>query len=102
MDIRFGQYLFQAVAFSIQLCLVFEAIGANNPLAATTFAFLTAATNVPLTAMMFIDGRAYAVAGIAGMLAVDALIGIAACILAGILLAKYAPRASRSAIETTV
>lgn len=70
--------------------------------AETTFAFLTAATNVPLTAMMFIDGRAYAVAGIAGMLAVDALIGIAACILAGILLAKYAPRASRSAIETTV
>ena len=45
----FGEYLFQAVAFSIQIGIVFEAIGPNNPLAATTFSFLTAATNVPVS-----------------------------------------------------
>lgn len=56
----FGEYLFQAVAFSLQIRIVFETIGADNPLAATTFSFLTAATNVPVTYVTLMDGQAYA------------------------------------------
>jgi len=84
----FGEYLFQAVAFSIQIGIVFEAIGPNNPLAATTFSFLSAATNVPVTYVTVIDGRAYAKAGITGTLLVDALIGIGTCLIAGAVLAR--------------
>jgi len=84
----FGEYLFQAVAFSIQIGIVFEAIGADNPLAATTFSFLTAATNVPVTYVTLLDGRAYAKAGITGTLFVDAAIGIVTCLVAGTVLAR--------------
>jgi hypothetical protein len=35
---------------------------------------------------MFIDGRGYAVGGVAGSLAIDATVGIAACLLLGLLL----------------
>ena len=91
----FGEYLFQAVAFSIQIGIVFEAIGPNNPLAATTFSFLTAATNVPVTYVTLIDGRAYARAGITGTLFVDAAIGIVTCLVAGALLARLDTRRAR-------
>lgn len=85
----FGEFLVQALSYAIQLGIVFEAIGPNNPLAATTFAFLTAATNVPMTYLTLIDGRAYSAAGIRGMLFTDAAIGILACIIAAILFAKF-------------
>ena len=88
----FGEFLFQAVAFSIQIALVFETIGPNNPLASTTFAFLTAATNVSVTYMMVADGRAYSVARMSGALGADAAIGIVACMVAGLLLAKFGAR----------
>ena len=91
----FGEFLFQAIAFAIQLGIVFEAIGPNNPLAATTFAFLTAATNVPVTYMMVADGHSYSSVGIAGTFAIDASAGIAACTVAGILLARFDSKASR-------
>ena len=96
----FGEYLFQAMAFSIQIGIVFEAIGPNNPLAATTFSFLTAATNVPVTCVTLIDGRAYARAGIAGTLFVDAAIGIVTCVVAGLLLAKFDSKRELVGIET--
>jgi MFS transporter, PAT family, beta-lactamase induction signal transducer AmpG len=95
----FGEYLFQAVAFSIQIGIVFEAIGPNNPLAATTFSFLTAATNVPVTYVTLIDGRAYARAGIAGTLFVDAAIGIVTCVVAGLVLARFDGRRQLVSVE---
>jgi MFS transporter, PAT family, beta-lactamase induction signal transducer AmpG len=85
----FGEFLFQALSFAIQIGIVFEAIGTNNPLAATTFAFLAAATNIPMTYLTLVDGRAYAAAGIRGMLFTDALIGVLACTVAAILFAKF-------------
>lgn len=85
----FGEFLFQAVSFSIQIGIVFEVIGENNPLAATTFSFLTAATNIPVTYVMLIDSHAYTVGGIRGIFTVDAGIGIATCIIAGLLLDKF-------------
>ncbi len=98
----FGEYLFQAVSFAIQIGIVFEAIGPDNPLAATTFAFLTAATNIPVTYLMFIDGHAYSVGGITGTLVVDAAIGILTCTLAAILLAKFDSTAARASEESMV
>lgn len=90
-----GEYLFQAVAYAIQVGIVFEAIGEDNPLAATTFAFLSAATNVPVTYMMVVDGRAYALGGIAATLGVDAAISIVACLLMGLLLSRFDRKTSR-------
>ena len=81
-----GELLFQTGSYCIQIGIVFETIGPNNPLAATTFAFLTAATNIPVTYMMVADGHGYAMGGIAGTLAMDAGIGIIACMLLGLLL----------------
>lgn len=97
----FGEYLFQAIAFSIQIGIVFEAIGRDNPLAATTFSFLTAATNVPVTYVAFVDGRAYEKAGITGTLFVDAAIGIVTCIVAGVVLAALERRRSLSPVEVS-
>jgi MFS transporter, PAT family, beta-lactamase induction signal transducer AmpG len=98
----FGEFLFQAIAFSIQIGIVFEAIGPDNPLAATTFAFLTAATNIPVTYLTIIDGHAYSIAGITGMLFTDATIGIIACIAAAILLARFSsPRTATSPLIQT-
>jgi PAT family beta-lactamase induction signal transducer AmpG len=96
-----GEYLFQAVAFAIQLGIVFEVIGESNPLAATTYAFLTAATNVPVIYMMLVDGHAYSVARVAGAFTTDALIGIVTCLLAGILLARFDSKASTSRVKST-
>jgi MFS transporter, PAT family, beta-lactamase induction signal transducer AmpG len=81
-----GEFLFQAVAFSIQYGIMLETIGKNNPLAATTFTFLGAATNVPVTYMMVFDGRGYSMDGVTGSLAMDAGIGIVTCLLLGLLL----------------
>lgn len=81
-----GEFLFQAGSYCIQVGIVFETIGPDNPLAATTFAFLTAATNIPVTYMMVADGRGYASRGIAGSFATDAGISIAACLVLGLLL----------------
>ena len=97
-----GEYLFQAVAFAIQIGIVFEVIGESNPLAATTFAFLTAATNVPVTYMMLVDGRAYSPGGVTGTLAVDASISIAACLLMGLLLSKFDGKPFKSAEEVSI
>lgn len=81
-----GEYLFQAVAFSIQVGIAFETIGKNNPLAATTFTFLTAATNVPVTYMMLADGWGYSKGGVPGSFVMDGGLGIAACLVLGFLL----------------
>jgi len=95
-----GEYLFQAISFAIQIGIVFEAMGPDNPLAATTFAFLTAATNIPVTYITFIDGHAYSFGGIVGMLLTDAAIGILTCIVAAIVLAKFDSTAARTSEES--
>ena len=91
----FGGFLFQALSFAIQIGTVFEANGPDNPLAATTLAFLTAATIIPVTYLMFIDGQAYSPGGIVGTLFADAAIGILTT-AAAILLAKFDSTAARA------
>lgn len=81
-----GEYLFQAIAFSTQVGIMFETIGENNPFAATTYTLLSAATYVPITYMMVVDGRGYSIGGISGSLEMDAAVSIASCLLIGFLL----------------
>jgi MFS transporter, PAT family, beta-lactamase induction signal transducer AmpG len=78
-----GQFLFQAISYTGTVALSFEAIGQNNPLAATTFTFLIAATNVPVAYMLYLDGRAYTFGGVRGSFAADALLSIVVCVLIG-------------------
>jgi MFS transporter, PAT family, beta-lactamase induction signal transducer AmpG len=83
-----GLFLFQALSYAIQVGIVFDVIGPKNPLAATTFSVLTAATNIPVTYMMFVDGRGYLIGGVTGTLAADAGISIVACLLLAFILVR--------------
>jgi PAT family beta-lactamase induction signal transducer AmpG len=83
-----GEFLFQAVSYATATAITLEVIGQNNPLAATTFIFLIAATNVPITYMLLVDGRGYSLGGIAGGFAADAVASIAMCLLIGLLLTR--------------
>ena len=53
-------------------------MGKDNPLAATQFALLQAATALPITYMQWIDGRAFAAGGLNGSLVADAGLGLIA------------------------
>ncbi len=83
-----GEFLFQTISYTGTVALTFEAIGKNNPLAATTFTFLIAATNVPVAYMLYVDGRAYSFGGVRGSFAVDAALSIVVCVLLGWLLSR--------------
>jgi MFS transporter, PAT family, beta-lactamase induction signal transducer AmpG len=84
----FGEFFFQAISYTGTVALAFETIGENNPLAATTFTFLIAATNVPVAYMLFVDGRAYGFGGVRGSFAADAVISIVVCLLIGFILSR--------------
>jgi MFS transporter, PAT family, beta-lactamase induction signal transducer AmpG len=81
-----GENLFQAAAIATSLAITFELIGPGNPLAATTFALLTAATNLPIDYMEFLDAQGYDWHGIAGAFLADALVSASACVLLAFLL----------------
>lgn len=74
-----GQNIFQAAAFAVESTLVFRSIGQHNPLAATQFAFLQAATCLPIAYMQALDGQAYDRGGLHAMLATDAGASLLAC-----------------------
>ncbi len=93
-----GEFLFQAVSYTGTVALSFEAIGQNNPLAATAFTFLIAATNVPVAYMLYLDGRAYSFGGVRGSFAADAVISIVVCLLIGLLLSRLRGEAFGSGI----
>ena len=94
-----GEFLFQAISYTGTVALSFEAIGQNNPLAATTFTFLIAATNVPVAYMLYLDGRAYGFGGVRGSFAADALISIVVCVLIGWLLSRFRGEAFRPPVQ---
>jgi PAT family beta-lactamase induction signal transducer AmpG len=93
-----GEFLFQAISYTGTVALAFETIGENNPLAATTFTFLIAATNVPVAYMLYLDGRAYSFGGVRSSFAADALISIVVCLLIGWLLSRLPGGAFRAGI----
>jgi PAT family beta-lactamase induction signal transducer AmpG len=93
-----GEFLFQTISYTGTVALTFEAIGKNNPLAATTFTFLIAATNVPVAYMLYVDGKAYSFGGVRGSFAADAAISIVVCVLLGWLLSRRQGEAFRSGV----
>ena len=50
---------FQSLAIACATAISFETTGQNNPLAATNFALLMAAYNVPISYMLVVDGWGY-------------------------------------------
>lgn len=88
-----GENLFQALAFAASNAITFEVIGPGNPLAATLFTLLMAASNFPIFYMGIIDGHGYDWNGITGSFITDACISIAVCVL----LSRILPRWWRAA-----
>jgi MFS transporter, PAT family, beta-lactamase induction signal transducer AmpG len=74
-----GENVFQAAAFVVESTIVFRSIGDDNPLAATQFALLQAATALPITYMQAVDGGAFSRGGMSGMFLVDAGLSLVAC-----------------------
>jgi MFS transporter, PAT family, beta-lactamase induction signal transducer AmpG len=81
-----GENIFQSLAITCSVAIIFEITGRNSPLAATTFALLSAAYAFAIVYMPVVDGWGYSVRGVAGAFAADADIGIAACLMMGLLL----------------
>jgi PAT family beta-lactamase induction signal transducer AmpG len=91
-----GENLFQALAITCSIAVIFEVIGRDNPLAATSYVLLASAYNIPISYMPFADGWGYSRRGAAaGMFATDGGMGIAACLLMGLVLWLIAPRAEK-------
>jgi len=88
-----AENLFQSLAITISFAIVFETVGRDNPLASTTFCFVTSAYCLPISYMLYVDAFGFARGGIAGSLAVDAITGILACILLGVMLVWLSRRA---------
>jgi PAT family beta-lactamase induction signal transducer AmpG len=81
-----GENVFQAAAFAVTNMIILRTIGHDNPLAATQFGLLNAATAVPLVYMQYLDGQGYGDIGVNGSLLTDALLsGAAVLLLAGVL-----------------
>ena len=81
-----GENLFQAAAFAVSTTIALVTIGERNPLAATQFALLYAAMNLPQSYMQALDGAAYGIRGLSGALVTDALVSLLACGVAALLL----------------
>ena len=85
--------LFQSLAITTSIAVIFEVIGRDNPLASTTFCFIGSAYSVPISYMLYVDAFGYAHGGIAGSLAMDAVTGIVASVLLGVMLVWLSRRA---------
>jgi PAT family beta-lactamase induction signal transducer AmpG len=81
-----GENIFQAAAFATAYAIIFQVIGKDNPLAATTFALLTNFLNLPIVYMEVIDGRGFDWHGVAGAFAADAIVSGSICVLLWIVL----------------
>lgn len=80
-----GENVFQAAAFSVGYAITLRTIGHDNPLAATQFGLLTAASGLPLAYMQAIDGHFYGfLGGVNGSFAADAAISAAGCAVLGL------------------
>jgi PAT family beta-lactamase induction signal transducer AmpG len=84
--------LFQSLAITISIAITFETIGRDNPLASTTFCFISSAYGVPISYMLYVDAFGFDRAGITGSLAIDAITGILASVLLGAMLVWLARR----------
>jgi PAT family beta-lactamase induction signal transducer AmpG len=84
-----GENVFQAAAFATALAIAFEVIGPGNPLAATIFALLSAAMNLPGTYMEVLDGYGFDWRAVQGAFLADGVISAGACVLMVIWLRRW-------------
>jgi MFS transporter, PAT family, beta-lactamase induction signal transducer AmpG len=89
-----GENIFQSVSITASTAISFEAIGRNNPLAATTYCLMVSSFNVANTYMLMVDGWGYAHGGVPGSYALDAVVSLAA---SGVLAAVLVLRSRRAA-----
>jgi PAT family beta-lactamase induction signal transducer AmpG len=82
--------VFQSLAITISMAIIFDTIGRDNPLASTTFCFIGSAYGVPISYMLYVDAFGFHHGGIGGSLAIDAITGIVASALLGAMLYKLA------------
>jgi PAT family beta-lactamase induction signal transducer AmpG len=80
-----GENIFASAANATAAAIIFGTIGKHNPLAATQFSILMAATFLPQTYMQAVDGVAYGMHGLTGMLAADAGLSIVSCTIFALL-----------------
>jgi MFS transporter, PAT family, beta-lactamase induction signal transducer AmpG len=90
--ILISENLFQSLAITTSIAIIFETIGRDNPLAATTFCFISSAYGLPISYMLYVDAFGFTHGGIAGSLAIDAITGILASTLLGAMLVWLARR----------
>jgi len=83
-----GENGIQAAAFAASFVIILQAVGEDNPLAATQFALLNAASGLPLSYMQFVDGNAYDHGGLNVSYMTDAVISLIACTVLILLLRK--------------
>jgi PAT family beta-lactamase induction signal transducer AmpG len=91
-----GENIFQAAAFAVSNVIALNSLGEDNPLAATQFGLLFAASAVPLTYMQLIDGAAFTAHGLNGGLIVDAAVTAAACVLLAVVLRVFRKAVARA------
>lgn len=78
--------LFQSLAITTSIAVILETIGRDNPLASTTFCFISSAYGVPISYMIYVDAFGFDHGGITGSLLIDAMSGIIASVLLGFML----------------
>ncbi len=91
--ILIAENVFQSLAITISMAVIFDTIGRDNPLASTTFCFIGSAYGVPISYMLYADAYGYTRGGIAGSLVADAVLGMAASLLLGGMLVWLGRRA---------
>lgn len=74
-----GENIFASAANATAAAIIFGTIGKGNPLAATQFSILMAATFLPQTYMQAVDGLAFGAHGLTGMLGADAGLSVISC-----------------------
>lgn len=87
-----GENLFQSVAITASIAIIFDTIGRSNPLAATTFSLMISTFNISNTYMLVVDGWGYSRGGVAGGYLVDATVSVTACLLLATFLMYLARR----------
>jgi PAT family beta-lactamase induction signal transducer AmpG len=92
--------LYQSLAITTSIAVTLETIGRDNPLASTTFCFVASAYGVPISYMLYVDAFGFSLGGIAGSLAIDAISGILASILLGLMLLWLARRSKAKPFDT--
>jgi PAT family beta-lactamase induction signal transducer AmpG len=90
--------LFQSLAITTCFAITFETIGRDNPLASTTFCFVSSAFSLPISYMLYVDAFGFARGGISGGMAIDAITGIIASVLLGAMLLWMARRSKAAAL----